>query len=167
MGTFGSNLSKLLSYLKSAPLNLLDYKISQKFLILVFLGSNLSKLLSYLKSAPSNLPDYKISQKIKTSKFGTKIAYLGTFGPQFEKAIVISEISTLKFLKIELLTHIVNFGKGLFFLKVRDPVFLKVQFQVRIRFIKYAIKVFRNTRVLEDLQQGPSVVGCRSQSTFS
>ena len=79
------------------------------------------------------------------------MSYLGTFGLEFEKAIVISEISTLKFLKIEPLTHIVNFGKGLFFLKVRDPVFLKILVRVRVRFIKYAIKVFRNTRVLEDL----------------
>ena len=43
--------------------------------------------------------------------------YLGTFGLQTEKAVVISEISTFKFLKDESLTHTVNFGVGLAFSK--------------------------------------------------
>ena len=38
--------------------------------------------------------------------------YLGTFGLEFEKTIVIPEISTLEFLKNEFLTHTVNFGMG-------------------------------------------------------
>ena len=38
--------------------------------------------------------------------------YLGTFGLEFEKAIVISEISTLEFLKNQFLTHTVNFFVG-------------------------------------------------------
>ena len=42
---------------------------------------------------------------------------LGTFGLEFEKAIVISEISTLKFLKKESLTHTVNFSIGKVFSK--------------------------------------------------
>ena len=37
---------------------------------------------------------------------------LGTFGLQFEKAVVISEISTFKFLKDESFTHTVNFDIG-------------------------------------------------------
>ena len=36
--------------------------------------------------------------------------YFGTFGIEFEKAIVISEISYLECLKNESLTHTVNFG---------------------------------------------------------
>ena len=36
--------------------------------------------------------------------------YLGTFGLDFEEAVVIAEISTLEFLKNESLTHAVNFG---------------------------------------------------------
>ena len=44
--------------------------------------------------------------------------YLGTFGLEFAKAIVISEMSTLEFLKNESLTHTVNFGIGSAFLKV-------------------------------------------------
>ena len=38
--------------------------------------------------------------------------YLGTFGLEYEKAIVISEISTLKFLRNESFPHIVNLGRG-------------------------------------------------------
>ena len=68
--------------------------------------------------------------------------YLGTFGLEFAKAIVISEISTLEFLKNESLTHTVNFGIGSAFLKVQGPLFLKVlarvRVRVRVRFIKYA-----------------------------
>ena len=36
--------------------------------------------------------------------------YLGIFGRKFEKHIVISEISTLEFVKYEFLTHTVYFG---------------------------------------------------------
>ena len=45
--------------------------------------------------------------------------YLGTFGLECEKAIVIPDISTLDILKNESLTHIVNFGIGCGFSK--DP----------------------------------------------
>ena len=34
--------------------------------------------------------------------------YLGNFGLEFEKAVVISEVSTLEFLKNESLTYTVN-----------------------------------------------------------
>ena len=44
--------------------------------------------------------------------------YLGIIGLVFEKAIVISEINTLEFLKNESLTHTVNFGIGSNFSKV-------------------------------------------------
>ena len=59
--------------------------------------------------------------------------YLGTFGLEFDKAIVISEISTLKCLKNESLTHTVNFGIGSAFSKSPVLVFLKVHVQVRVR----------------------------------
>ena len=38
--------------------------------------------------------------------------YLGIFGLEFQKAIVIFEISTLKFVISESLTHTVNFSIG-------------------------------------------------------
>ena len=68
------------------------------------------------------------------------MSYLSTFGLEFAKAIVISEMSTLEFLKNESLTHTVNFGIGSAFLKVQGPLFLKVlaRIRVRVRFIKYA-----------------------------
>ena len=40
----------------------------------------------------------KFRKKTRMPKFGTKMPYLGTFGLEFEKAIVISDISTLEFL---------------------------------------------------------------------
>ena len=36
--------------------------------------------------------------------------YLGIFGLEFQKTIVMFEISTLKFVKNESLTHTMNFG---------------------------------------------------------
>ena len=64
------NLKKIISYFKSAPLNLSSYDISrenkngkildQKCLICVFLGWNLKTILSYLKSAPWSLSNCKI-----------------------------------------------------------------------------------------------------------
>ena len=60
-------------------------------------------------------------------KFGTKNAfigyywpkmlYLGFLGKYLKKTIVIFEISTLKFVKNESLTHTVNFGIGSAFSK--------------------------------------------------
>ena len=38
--------------------------------------------------------------------------YLGIFGPEFEKAIVILEIIILEFVKYEFLSHRMNFGIG-------------------------------------------------------
>ena len=43
--------------------------------------------------------------------------YLGIFGLEFYKTIVIIEISTLKFVEIESLTHTANFGVGSAFSK--------------------------------------------------
>ena len=62
--------------------------------------------------------------------------YLGIFGLEFQKTIVLFEISTLKFVISESLTHTVNFGIGSAFSKCPGPLFLKVR--VRVRFIKYA-----------------------------
>ena len=43
--------------------------------------------------------------------------YLGIFGLEFQKTIVIFEISTFKFVKNESLTHTMNFGVGSTFSK--------------------------------------------------
>ena len=58
--------------------------------------------------------------------------YLGIFGLEFWKTIIIFEIGNLEFVRNEFLTHTVNFGTGSAFLNVRGPFFLKV----RVRFIK-------------------------------
>ena len=55
--------------------------------------------------------------------------YLGSFALEFLKTIVIFEISTLQFVKSELLTNTVNFGLG-------GLLFLKVQVLLRVRFKK-------------------------------
>ena len=52
-----------------------------------------------------------------------KILDLGRFGLEFKKTIVIFEISTLKFVNIESLTHIVNFGIGPTFSECLGSVF--------------------------------------------
>ena len=43
------------------------------------------------------------------TKFGTKMPYLGIFGLEFQKSIVIFEINTLEFVINYFLTHTVNF----------------------------------------------------------
>ena len=49
--------------------------------------------------------------------------YLGILGLEFSKTIVIFEISTLKFVKNESLTHTVNFGIELTFSKGSGSAF--------------------------------------------
>ena len=49
--------------------------------------------------------------------------YLGIFGLEFQKTIVIFEISTLEFAKNESLTHTINFGIGSTFSKVAGSDF--------------------------------------------
>ena len=56
-------------------------------------------------------------------KFGTKNDFLGIFGLEFQKTIVIFEISTLKFVKNESLTHTVDFDIGPAFSKGSRFVF--------------------------------------------
>ena len=83
LGIFGQGFDKKkLSYFKSVPSNLSNWKISwnnknawfwgQKSLMWVIWASILSKLLSYLKSTSSNLPNCKICWKTTMAKFGTK-----------------------------------------------------------------------------------------------
>ena len=43
--------------------------------------------------------------------------YLGIFGLEFQRTIIIFEISTLEFVKNESLTHTMNFGIGSAFSK--------------------------------------------------
>ena len=49
--------------------------------------------------------------------------YLGIFGLEFQKTIIIFDISTLKFNHNESLTHSVNFGIGSAFSKVPGSTF--------------------------------------------
>ena len=50
---------------------------------------------------------------------------LGIFELEFKKTIVIFEISALKFVKNESLTHIVNFGIGSTFSKCLGSIFFE------------------------------------------
>ena len=59
----------------------------------------------------------KISQKNKSLTLSPKMSYLGIFGLEFQKTIVIFEISTLEFVKNECLTHTMIFGIGSAFSK--------------------------------------------------
>ena len=100
---------QLLPYFKSAPSNLRNFKIlrknknakiwDQKCLIWLFLGCNLKTILSY-----SNMTYLAI--------FNQKCLIWVFFGQNFKKTVVIFEISTLEFVRIEPLTHTVNFGIG-------------------------------------------------------
>ena len=56
-------------------------------------------------------------KKQKCLNLGPKIPYLGIFGPEFLKTIVIFEISTLEFVKDESVTHTTTFGIGSTFSK--------------------------------------------------
>ena len=58
----------------------------------------LSKLLPYFKPALSNLPNSKILRKNKKClNLETKVPYLSIFGLEFEKNILLFEISVLEF----------------------------------------------------------------------
>ena len=63
------------------------------------------------------------AKKQKCLNLEPKIPDLGGFGLEFKKTIVIFEISTLKFVKTESLTHIVNFGIGPTFSECLGSVF--------------------------------------------
>ena len=64
---------------------------------------------------------------------------LGIYGKKLWKTIAIFEISTLKFFKIEFLTHAVNFCIVSTFLKVRGPLFLKIFVRMQVHFIKHTV----------------------------
>ena len=54
--------------------------------------------MSFLKTEPLNFSICKVSTNSeKCLNLGPKLLYLGIFGLEFEKAIVIFEIKTLKF----------------------------------------------------------------------
>ena len=57
------------------------------------------------------------AQKQKCLNLGPKMPYLGIFGLELSKIIVIFEISTIKLVKKESLYHTANFGIGSAFSK--------------------------------------------------
>ena len=59
------------------------------------------------------------------AKFGCKNALYWCFGLEFQKTIVIFEISFLKFVKNESLTHTMNFGIEYTFFKGLGSTFWK------------------------------------------
>ena len=108
----GWNLKIILSYLKSAPWNLSDCKISWKKTKMLKLGTK-NALFGYFWTGIwkkhchiSNQRPWiclvaKFSAKIIIFKFGTKNARSGTFGVEFENNLIILEISTLEFVWLQ------------------------------------------------------------------
>ena len=74
---------------------------NQNCLICVFLNGNWIKLLSYLKPTPSYSLKCKVHIQGKKN-LGPKLSYLGIFGLEFEKTIVIFEIVHLNLSKCKL-----------------------------------------------------------------
>ena len=66
------------------------------------------------------------------------MSYLGFFGLEFQKAIIIFEVSTLNFFQNEFFIQRLNFGIGSVFSKGLGLLFLKVPVRVRICFINCA-----------------------------
>ena len=71
------------------------------------------------------------------SKFGTKNALFGYICAIILKTIATFEISTLKFVKNDSLTHTVNIGIGSAFSKSPGSAFSEGLGSVWVRFIKY------------------------------
>ena len=67
--------------------------------------------------------------------------HFGIFGLEFQKTIVIFEISTLKFVKNESLTDTMNLGIGSTFPKGPGSTFSEGPSRIRVRFIKYAQRI--------------------------
>ena len=120
LGFSGKNFKKLLSNLKSALSNLSTCKISRKKQMSKF-GPKNALLWYFWARIWKNYCHIwnqliwiilitKFRKRTSIPKFQTK-KWL-TFGLQFKKAIVISEISNLESLKNESLTQAVNFGIG-------------------------------------------------------
>ena len=82
-------------------------------LVRYYQARSCKQLLPYFKSAPSNLRNFKILRKNKNAKIWDQKCLIWVFfGQNFKKTVVIFEISTLEFVRIEPLTHTVNFGIG-------------------------------------------------------
>ena len=120
LGILGWNFKKLMSNLKSASSNLLTCKVSsknKKFLnfgpkipYLGVLGMQFNKnYYQFFNQHTRICETLKVHPKRKKINLGPKILYLGLW-LECWKTIVIFEISTLKFVKNESLTHTVNFG---------------------------------------------------------
>ena len=79
-----------------------NFRTKNDLFIWVLLDWNLKRILSYLKSASLNLSTCKIlGKKQKCLNLVPKMPYLGIFGLEFENSIVIFEISTLEFIKLQ------------------------------------------------------------------
>ena len=66
-------------------------------------GMELEKTMhwDFLHQHPQIFPNTKFRQKKTIFKFGTKIALLGHFGLEFQKANVVFEISILEFFNMQ------------------------------------------------------------------
>ena len=101
-----------MSYLKSAPSTLSKCKVpcyrktnfGPKLLYLEIFGREYEKTIVIFQiRAPSNLSKCKVSCKTKKAMgLGPAMRfYLSTFKPEFDKAIVILEISSFEFFKLQ------------------------------------------------------------------
>ena len=70
------------------------------FFVWDLLKWSLKKLLSYLKSAPSNLSKWKVSCKLKTQS-ANKMPYFGVSMSKCKKSVVIFEINSFEFAKMQ------------------------------------------------------------------
>ena len=109
----GWTLKKLLTFLKSEPVNFSVYKVSckknlnfeKKSFIQVFIDWNWKNLLSYLKSTTSHFLKQSFVKKGKSLNLGLKLNCLSIFWLGFDNTIVIIEISTLKFVLLQSLVQ--------------------------------------------------------------
>ena len=79
----------------------------REFRISVFLAGIWQKLLPFSKSVPSNFSICEVSSKNKENTYNCdkKMLYFDILGLEFEKAIAISEINALEFVKMQSLVQ--------------------------------------------------------------
>ena len=129
LGVLGSNFEKLLSYLKSVSSDLCYYKVwckNEKYIFKTknaWFGYFWGRIWKYYCHNWDHCPLICLivtsCERIKYLSLGPKVSYLGIFGLEFYKTIVIFKISILKFVKTVFLTLAVllHFGIGPAFFK--------------------------------------------------
>ena len=107
LGVLGSNFEESLWYWNQHSRICLIFKfrekkkmprfVTKKCVFLSIFGLECENNIVRLKWAPSNLSIAKVCNKIKIPKLGTKISYLGIFGLEVWKTIVIFKFKKRRF----------------------------------------------------------------------